>query len=48
MQRVVTESQDLIFELLSNKISDLLSSLVFVNFEPEIMPSGCGGFPPLQ
>eukprot|EP01035_Chromulina_nebulosa_P020501 gene20501-26595_t len=38
MRLLVTQAQDLIFELLSIKISDLLGSLVFVNFEPDVVP----------
>ena len=40
MRLLVTQAQDLIFELLSIKISDLLGSLVFVNFEPDVVPTG--------
>mmetsp|Transcript_32335 Transcript_32335/g.46644 ORF Transcript_32335/g.46644 Transcript_32335/m.46644 type:complete len:205 (+) Transcript_32335:229-843(+) len=40
MRGIVTQSQDLIFELLSIKVKDLLSFLVFVQFEPDVMPTG--------
>eukprot|EP01034_Spumella_vulgaris_P021773 gene21773-27838_t len=40
LRNVVTQAQDLIFELLSNKIEDLLGSLVFINFEPDSLPGG--------
>jgi hypothetical protein len=35
---IVNKSQDLIFEILTYKIDDLLSSLVFIDFEPEKKP----------
>ena len=36
--QVSLQAQDMIFELLSIKIDDLLSSLVFINFIPEKLP----------
>jgi hypothetical protein len=33
-------SQDLMFELLSAKVTDLLSSLCFVNWTPSVLPNG--------
>jgi hypothetical protein len=40
LDRVAVEAQHLIFELLSAKIVDLLSSLQFVNWVPSVLPSG--------
>lgn len=40
MRGMVTQAQDLVFELLSIKINDLLGCLVFVNFEQDIIPTG--------
>eukprot|EP01038_Epipyxis_sp_PR26KG_P011269 gene11269-15120_t len=39
LRLIINQAQDLIFELLSNKIEDLLGSLVFINFEPDVLPS---------
>eukprot|EP01032_Pedospumella_encystans_P016306 gene16306-18606_t len=40
LRQLVLAAQDLIFELLSNKIDGLLESLAFINFVPETMPDG--------
>lgn len=40
LDHLSVEAQHLIFELLSAKISDLLSSLQFVNWVPSVLPSG--------
>jgi hypothetical protein len=40
LDRLAVEAQHLIFELLSAKIVDLLSSLHFINWVPSILPSG--------
>lgn len=40
MKQVVIEAQHLIFELLTNKIDDLLQSLAFINYIPTTIPDG--------
>jgi len=40
LDRLAVEAQHFIFELLSAKIVDLLSSLHFINWVPSILPSG--------
>jgi hypothetical protein len=40
LRQLVLAAQDLIFELLSNKIDGLLESLAFINFVPEVLPDG--------
>lgn len=40
LRHLVLAAQDLIFELLSNKIDGLLESLAFINFVPETLPDG--------
>lgn len=39
LRNLILSSQDLIFELLTNKIDALLESLTFINFLPEIIPT---------
>jgi hypothetical protein len=40
LRQLVLSAQDLIFELLSNKIDGLMESLAFINFVPETLPDG--------
>jgi len=40
IKQVVIESQHIIFELLTNKIDDLLQSLAFINYIPTTIPDG--------
>jgi hypothetical protein len=40
LRHLVLSAQDLIFELLSNKIDGLMESLAFINFVPETLPDG--------
>ncbi len=40
LRQLTSQSQDLIFELLSHKILDLLESLVFINFAPDSLNNG--------
>lgn len=40
LRQLVLSAQDLIFELLSNKIDGLMESLAFINFVPEVVPDG--------
>lgn len=40
LRQLVLSAQDLIFELLSNKIDGLMESLAFINFVPEVIPDG--------
>jgi hypothetical protein len=40
LRQLILAGQDLIFELLSNKIDGLLESLTFINFVPDTVPEG--------
>ena len=44
MNNVTTESQDFMYEILGSKVDDLITTMAFVNYTPQHVPTQCHPF----